>query len=59
MKDKKTIYELKLHESMSIDEDLWVLRVPGGWVYRFYEESRNKTERIFVPFDCEFQYNNY
>lgn len=37
---EKTIWDLKLHESINIEEhDDWVTRVPGGWLYRTHNTS--------------------
>lgn len=51
------IYNLGLHESCNITPDLGVTRVPGGWIYRFwdYENDYYPNTGIFVPFDNEFQ----
>lgn len=55
------IYKMKLHETLKISDDTWVLRVPGGWIYEVEvnmsaEESHGNTSRIvFVPFNNEFQ----
>jgi len=48
----KTIYDLKLHESVFIKQgldDFKITRVPGGWIYRHIDNS------VFVPFNNEFQ----
>lgn len=57
---EKTIYDLKLHESILVEfkyygnnqykasDYISVSRVPGGWIYHF------KTP-IFVPYHNEFQ----
>lgn len=51
----KTIYTLKLHESMDVSVGLgWVVtvtRVAGGWVYVY--GGQNNTS-VFVPLDNEF-----
>lgn len=42
----KSIYELKLHEVMELDDlELDILRVPGGWLYN----------SVFVPYSNEFK----
>ena len=53
---EKTIYDLKLHESMELDSDYFhiVFRVPGGWIYRTFGSSA-----IFVPFHGEFDPKYY
>lgn len=54
---KKTIYNLKLHESLKIVRDLLeVIRVPGGWIY--VGHARGNKFAIFVPFSNEFNPNN-
>ena len=47
-----TIYELKLNEDLMFESEqleVYVLRVPGGWVYIIGQTS------AFVPFNNEFQ----
>ena len=44
---------LKLHETIEIETNLHVIRVPSGWIYVFYNEVRDGRGRIatttFVP----------
>lgn len=47
----KTIYDLKLHEELKIKDDLFVVRVPGGWLYQAYTE--NEINSVFVPYYVE------
>jgi hypothetical protein len=47
------IYNMKLHETYSIDNRIYILRVPGGWIY--YKFSSNGYATTFVPFNNEFQ----
>ena len=51
----KTIYELKLHET-GFYKDFSVLRVPGGWIYRYWDYGNEDyyADSIFVPYDNEF-----
>ena len=45
------IYDLKLHEGEWVDTDeesIWVIRVPGGWIYYF-------EYPVFVPYHPEFK----
>ena len=55
----KTIYDLKLHESIGISHNFSVTRVPGGWLYiRYGNEKNNRTvvrSETFVPYDVEFK----
>ena len=55
--EKKTIYNLKLHEVMQIttkDEDsrsittYLVTRVPGGWIYTMHY---NPDSTMFIPWN--------
>ena len=46
MSEGKGIYELELHEEAHIrlhGEACFALRVPGGWIYKFYLEDRNTS----------------
>lgn len=47
----KKLYDMKLHEVIELDTRIGhsVMRVPGGWIYKFTES------RIFVPFNNEFE----
>lgn len=38
-----SIYRMKLHEVMAVDNCHEVMRVHGGWIYKFWEHS------VFVP----------
>lgn len=41
----KSIYDLGLHDRMSLGAGLTVTRVPGGWIYN----------NVFVPYSEEFK----
>ncbi|NWH06853.1 hypothetical protein [Desulfobacter latus] len=55
------IYDLKIHEKTAFelegyDQDVEVLRVPGGWIYRIGNYTSNGLEysnSVFVPFHQE------
>lgn len=47
--DNKKFLELKLHESLTIDDTTVVLKVPGGYIYKFYSKS-------FFPRYATFNY---
>ena len=51
---EKTIYDLKLHESLVVQNSLGgnmeVTRVPGGWVYAFEFPGFRQSPLVFVPF---------
>ena len=59
---KKTIYTLKLHQTMEIEEDeigikgkkYEVTRVPGGWIFLIEYPGYRQAVPVFVPFDKEF-----
>jgi len=57
MKNPK-IYEMQLHDETYLGDDLFVTRVPGGWVYTqvVTEGSGDQNVRfaVFVPFSKEF-----
>lgn len=48
------LQRLELHEEINIDYSTKVMRVPGGWIYKFYEYDFNKdvvflSTTTFVP----------
>jgi len=46
---KKTIYDLRLHESVYIASiNSKVMRVPGGWIYEL-PSINHQVVRTFVP----------
>jgi len=61
------IYTMELHQRISTDPYTQVVRVPGGWIYRFFQlhyhlreaqgvmEENYTIDSIFVPFTDEFQ----
>ena len=52
----KTIYDLKLHESLMLDRGLSIMRVPGGWIYDNWDAQHDIPKTgVFVPFENEFQ----
>jgi hypothetical protein len=56
--DKSNIdlYNMDLHERIDLEDNLvWVLRVPGGWVYESVNPSTSALASVFVPFNNEFQ----
>lgn len=57
MKEKKTIYNLGLHQSMDVPPELSVTRVASGWIYRFWDYDKNDyfPDAVFVPFDNRFE----
>lgn len=58
MEDNKKLYVMKLHEVIELWCGCSVLRVAGGWLYRFDNEQVGghwTTSAVFVPFNDEFQ----
>ena len=54
------LYELKLHETLSLEDHSLIRRVPGGWLYVEFVESIAAGEGhflspAFVPFNDEFK----
>lgn len=52
----KSVYELKLNESLSYNEkdySLRIIKVPGGWIYTINDYTG--VGCAFVPLDKEFQ----
>lgn len=52
----KNIYELGLHERTETNEGLQITRVPGGWLYRYWDfEKQDYCASInFVSYNNEF-----
>ena len=52
----KTIYELKLHENLQL-EDYQITRVPGGWIYRYWDYDKREyyPSATFVPYNNDLQ----
>ena len=53
MSEIKDLYSMKLHEKI-VMEDMEIIKVPGGWIYRFncHPEYRDgiSESSVFVPF---------
>ena len=45
---RKSIYEMQLHEIWIGQDDMVIIRVPGGWIYDIIGKV------VFVPFSSEF-----
>jgi len=57
-KEEKTIYDLKLHDSMETKGGatrFTVTRVPGGWIYENYRLDAGQMTATFVRYHNEFQ----
>lgn len=52
---EKTIYDLELHESLKINDEMRLIRVPGGWIYQTVHPDTMLCESVLVPFNNEFQ----
>ena len=52
---KSKLLNMELHEDVEISGSLNVVRVPGGWIYKFFDEKDTRDERptfqsaVFVP----------
>ena len=65
MSEEKTIYDLNIHESITIkvnpidnrgdDYDWQVTRVASGWLYQDADPRQQARGSFFVPFDNSFQ----
>jgi len=50
-----SLYELGLGDSVQFTDDIWVLRVPGGWLFTQYFTYETTTHQTcFVPYSNEF-----
>jgi len=52
---EKTIYDLRLHEILRVDKSVYVTRVPGGWIYHFWDFLDKMDSMVFVPLNDEFK----
>ncbi len=52
-----SLYGMKLHEELCCNDNLRIIRVPGGWIYRFwdYDKQEDMPFAVFVPFDNDLQ----
>lgn len=55
-----SLYSMLLHETIGFSKELYVTRVPGGWIYdRCALDENNKyvvsIESMFVPYSDEFK----
>ncbi len=60
MEDEE-LYSMKLHDEKELWSNLYVMRVPGGWIYRQDTEQAGghwMTSATFVPFSDEFNAMN-
>ena len=54
--DSKSIYTIGLHEGLWLPFGVFIMRVPGGWLYDCWDRnSDNFKQGTFVPFSNEFQ----
>lgn len=52
----KTIYELLLHETLTLPCGTCIMRVASGWVYDWWDSSNDCPKTgLFIPFDNSFQ----
>jgi hypothetical protein len=58
------LYQMKCFESdyfnIHPDEGVWIMRVPGGWIFDFYKTPPGDvdpitTKCVFVPYSDEFK----
>ena len=48
--EEKTIYDLALHESITLPFGPFVMKVPGGWIYDCWDFERDTFKQgMFVP----------
>ena len=52
-KEEKTIFNMKLHDGLTVD-GFYVLRVHQGWIYYGWDSEKDiLTGGIFVPYKDE------
>lgn len=47
---RKTVWDLKMHEDMTIRDNFFATRVPGGWIYELYDADANQANTTFIPY---------
>jgi len=53
--EKKTIYDLELHETILTKFGIVIMRVAGGWLYDCWDTKFDNFKKgIFVPYNNEF-----
>ncbi|MHA1481927.1 MAG: hypothetical protein ACTSQA_00630 [Candidatus Heimdallarchaeaceae archaeon] len=52
-KENNNIYDMVLHDKISLNKHLTIQRVPGGWNYIY--TSDQKVTVTFVPYSTEFK----
>lgn len=55
MAEQNELYTIKLHERATISPGITALRVPGGWIYEYWNAiNGQRYHAIFVPYSNEF-----
>jgi len=65
MQKSNELHSMKLHDVLTPNTvpHTMIIRVPGGWVYRFFNESGNPyapqfvVDSVFVPWSIEFAFD--
>ena len=59
--ESEILYDMELHHSIDINDDLSVIRVPGGWLYSYIIQNEKyevvTSSSSFVPYHEEFRPN--
>lgn len=57
MKKEKTIYDLKLNETIETPKksEVYYTRVPGGWLYEIPSQDAYLGVAVFIPYSDEFK----
>jgi len=55
MSEKKTIYNLDLHENIVLTQWVDIIRVLGGCIYEFISGNEWANNSVFVLFNEEFR----
>jgi len=42
----KEYYDMQMGDELELDEETFVLRVPGGWLYKFYEDKGGRLDHV-------------
>lgn len=51
LESRNVPYTLGMHEEHRLDQDTYIVRVPGGWIYKFYVTDESESFGCcFVPY---------
>ena len=49
------LYNMSLHEILTLEDGIKIIRVPGGWIYRFESYNGESESSCFVPYSKKLE----